>query len=78
MVEGRIPVEYFDPSVEWQAKKYVFKCHWKNVNGEGYVWPVNSLAFHPVCVARVCLCAAATDPHADTTCLRWRVGTGPC
>ena len=25
-VEGWIPVEYFDPSVEWQAKKYVFKC----------------------------------------------------
>ena len=25
-VEGWIPVEYFDPSMEWQAKKYAFKC----------------------------------------------------
>ena len=24
------------------------------VNGEDYVWPVNSLASHPVCVAHVC------------------------
>ena len=65
-VEGWIPLEYFDPSVEWQAKKYMFKCHRQNVNGEGYVWPVNSPAFHPVCIVRVCLCMAATDPCADT------------
>ena len=77
-VEGQILVEYFDPSTEWQAKKYVFKCHRQMVNGEGYVWPVNSLAFHPVCVAHVCLCAAVTDPHADTTCSHRQAGTGPC
>lgn len=49
-VEGRIAVEYFDPSPEWQAKKYAFKCHRQTVNGEDHVWPVNALAFHPVCV----------------------------
>ena len=35
------------------------------------MWPVNSLAFHPVCIMRVCLCAVATDPRADTTSSRW-------
>ena len=77
-VEGWIPVEYFDPNTEWQAMKYVFKCHWQNVNGEGYMWLVNLLVFHPVCVAHVCLCTAATDPHADTTRLRQQAGTGLC
>jgi len=47
-VEGRIAVEYFDPSAESQAKKYAFKCHRQTINGEDHVWPVNSLAFHPV------------------------------
>jgi len=47
-VEGRIAVEYFDPSPEAQAKKYAFKCHRQTVNGEDHVWPVNALAFHPV------------------------------
>ena len=50
-VEGQIVVEYFDPSMEWQAKKYMFKCHQQMMNGEDYVWPVNSLEFHTVCVA---------------------------
>ena len=45
-------VEYFDPSAEWQGKKYMFKCHWQTVNGEGYVWPVNSLVFHPVVLGK--------------------------
>ena len=36
------------------------------------MWPVNSLAFHPVCVTCVCLCAVATDPRADTTSSRRR------
>ena len=31
------------------------------------MWPVNSLAFHLVCITRVCLCVVVTDPHADTT-----------
>jgi len=47
-VEGRIAVEYFDPSAEAQDKKYAFKCHRQTVNGEDHVWPVNALAFHPV------------------------------
>lgn len=47
-VEGRIAVEYFDPSPAIQAKKYAFKCHRHTVNDVDHVWPVNSLAFHPV------------------------------
>ena len=27
MLEGRVAVEYFDPSPEVQKKKYAFKCH---------------------------------------------------
>ncbi|KAG8872530.1 methionyl-tRNA synthetase [Tulasnella sp. 331] len=46
-VEGRIAVEYYDPSSDIQAKKYAFKCHRQPVNGEDHVWPVNALAFHP-------------------------------
>ena len=42
------------------------------LNGEDYVWPVNLLAFHPVCVTRVCLCTVATDPCTDTTSSCWR------
>ena len=49
-VEGRIAVEYFDPSPEMQDKKYAFKCHRQTAEGEDHVWPVNSLAFHPVYV----------------------------
>ncbi|KAI5116551.1 hypothetical protein M0805_007559 [Coniferiporia weirii] len=47
-VEGRIAVEYFDPSPDGQEKKYAFKCHRQTVNGEDHVWPINALAFHPV------------------------------
>ncbi|CCM05854.1 uncharacterized protein FIBRA_08090 [Fibroporia radiculosa] len=47
-VEGRIAVEYFDPSPEAQDKKYAFKCHRQTIDGADHVWPVNSLAFHPV------------------------------
>ncbi|ESK87306.1 mitotic checkpoint protein [Moniliophthora roreri MCA 2997] len=47
-VEGRIAVEYFDPSEEAQQKKYAFKCHRLTEDGVDHVWPVNSLAFHPV------------------------------
>ncbi|EGO04069.1 hypothetical protein SERLA73DRAFT_130698 [Serpula lacrymans var. lacrymans S7.3] len=45
--EGRIAVEYFDPSPEVQAKKYAFKCHRVTSDGVDHVWPVNVLAFHP-------------------------------
>ncbi|KIJ29057.1 hypothetical protein M422DRAFT_37087 [Sphaerobolus stellatus SS14] len=47
-VEGRIAVEYFDPSPEAQSQKYAFKCHRQTSKGEDHVWPVNALAFHPV------------------------------
>ncbi|KZT07118.1 WD40 repeat-like protein [Laetiporus sulphureus 93-53] len=47
-VEGRIAVEYFDPSPEAQDKKYAFKCHRQTIDDVDHVWPVNSLAFHPV------------------------------
>ncbi|KAH7908032.1 WD40-repeat-containing domain protein [Hygrophoropsis aurantiaca] len=47
-VEGRIGVEYFDPSPEAQEKKYAFKCHRQAVEEVDHVWPVNALAFHPV------------------------------
>ncbi|KAI6101440.1 WD40-repeat-containing domain protein [Pisolithus croceorrhizus] len=47
-VEGRIGVEYFDPSPEVQDQKYAFKCHRQTIEDVDHVWPVNSLAFHPV------------------------------
>ncbi|EPQ50874.1 WD40 repeat-like protein [Gloeophyllum trabeum ATCC 11539] len=47
-VEGRIAVEYFDPSPEVQEKKYAFKCHRQTIDDVDHVWPVNSLAFHPI------------------------------
>ncbi|KAI5984859.1 WD40 repeat-like protein [Pisolithus albus] len=47
-VEGRIGVEYFDPSPEVQDQKYAFKCHRQTIEEVDHVWPVNSLAFHPV------------------------------
>lgn len=47
-VEGRIAVEYFDPSSEAQDKKYAFKCHRMTIDDVDHVWPVNALAFHPV------------------------------
>ncbi|KII87960.1 hypothetical protein PLICRDRAFT_690984 [Plicaturopsis crispa FD-325 SS-3] len=46
--EGRIAVEYFDPSQEAQDKKYAFKCHRQTIDDADHVWPVNALAFHPV------------------------------
>ncbi|RDX42913.1 WD40 repeat-like protein [Polyporus arcularius HHB13444] len=47
-VEGRIAVEYFDPSPQAQEKKYAFKCHRQTIDDVDHVWPVNALAFHPV------------------------------
>jgi cell cycle arrest protein BUB3 len=46
-VEGRIAVEYFDPSPAIQEKKYAFKCHRQTIEDVDHVWPVNALAFHP-------------------------------
>ncbi|EIM89377.1 WD40 repeat-like protein [Stereum hirsutum FP-91666 SS1] len=47
-VEGRIAVEFIDPSPEVQSKKYAFKCHRQTIDDVDHVYPVNSLAFHPV------------------------------
>ncbi|KAH8832792.1 WD40 repeat-like protein [Flagelloscypha sp. PMI_526] len=47
-VEGRIAVEYFDPSPAVQEKKYAFKCHRTTEGDVDKVYPVNGLAFHPI------------------------------
>ncbi|KAL4961754.1 WD40 repeat domain-containing protein [Aspergillus stella-maris] len=47
-IEGRVAVEWFDPSAESQARKYAFKCHRQVADDVDVVYPVNSLAFHPV------------------------------
>lgn len=47
-IEGRVAVEWFDPSPESQARKYAFKCHRQAVEDVDVVYPVNALAFHPV------------------------------
>lgn len=46
-IEGRIAVEFFDPSEESQARKYAFKCHRQTVEGTDAIYPVHALAFHP-------------------------------
>jgi len=48
-IEGRVAVEWFDPSATSQARKYAFKCHRQtSPDGVDVVYPVNALAFHPV------------------------------
>jgi len=53
-IEGRVAVEWFDPSPASQARKYAFKCHRQlSAPTDGtppvdVVYPVNALAFHPV------------------------------
>lgn len=47
-IEGRVAVEWFDPSEESQKRKYAFKCHRQAVDGQDVVYPVHALAFHPV------------------------------
>lgn len=46
-IEGRVAVEWFDPSADSQARKYAFKCHRQSVDGIDVVYPVNALTFHP-------------------------------
>ncbi|XP_049850995.1 uncharacterized protein LOC126324530 [Schistocerca gregaria] len=46
--EGRVAMEYIDPSSEVQAKKYIFKCHRVNIDGIDYAYPVNTIAYHPI------------------------------
>lgn len=46
-VEGRVALEYFDPS-ENERARYAFKCHrGKGPDGGDIVHPVNSMAIHP-------------------------------
>lgn len=47
-VEGRVAMEFFDLSEAGQAKKYAFKCHRKSEDGKDIVYPVNTIAFHPI------------------------------
>lgn len=45
-IEGRVAVEYLDPSPEIQKKKYAFKCHRIKKGGIEYIYPVNAISFH--------------------------------
>lgn len=46
-IEGRVAVEYLDPSPEIQKRKYAFKCHrLKEENGVEQIYPVNAISFH--------------------------------
>nr|CDJ82626.1 WD40 repeat domain containing protein [Haemonchus contortus] len=47
-IEGRVAIEYVNPSPEEQKKKYAFKCHRSKEDGVECIYPVNALAFHPV------------------------------
>jgi cell cycle arrest protein BUB3 len=47
-IEGRVAVEWFDPSEESQSRKYAFKCHRQTVEGQDVVFPVHALAYHPI------------------------------
>jgi cell cycle arrest protein BUB3 len=46
--EGRVAIEYFDPSPNVQKQKYAFKCHRKTQGKTQTLYPVNCMAFHPV------------------------------
>lgn len=47
-IEGRVAVEWFDPSNDSQARKYAFKCHRQPEGDVDVVYPVNAIAFHPI------------------------------
>ncbi|KAI1007919.1 hypothetical protein K3495_g296 [Podosphaera aphanis] len=50
-IEGRVAVEWFDPSADSQARKYAFKCHRQpdpDGDGSDIVYPVHALTFHPI------------------------------
>ena len=49
-IEGRVAVEFMDPSESSQARKYAFKCHRQkeaDKEDEVVVFPVNAVEFHP-------------------------------
>lgn len=47
-IEGRIAVEFFDPSPEVQKQRYAFKCHRSKdpATGLEIIYPVNAISFH--------------------------------
>lgn len=47
-IEGRVAVEYFDPSPEVQKLRYAFKCHRNKdpTTGMEIIYPVNTASFH--------------------------------
>ncbi|KAH0503373.1 Mitotic checkpoint protein BUB3 [Microtus ochrogaster] len=47
-IEGRVAVEYLDPSPEVQKKKYAFKCHRLKENNIEQIYPVNTISFHNI------------------------------
>lgn len=47
-LEGRIAVEYFDPSPEAQASKYAFRAHRQAIDGVDHAYPICALAYHPM------------------------------
>lgn len=50
-IEGRVAVEWFDPSEASQSRKYAFKCHRQpDPSGDGtdVVYPVNCITFNPI------------------------------
>jgi len=47
--EGRVAMEFIDTSPQMQKKKFAFKCHrTTNKDGQTIIFPVNTLAFHPI------------------------------
>ena len=49
-IDGRVSVEWVDPSPEAQKKKYAFKCHREKgdgPDGQDTIYPVNAIAFNP-------------------------------
>jgi len=51
-IEGRVAMEFFDPSPEVQKQKFAFKCHRrKTEEGIDQAFPVNDICFHPTCVS---------------------------
>uniref|UniRef100_A0A2I3LYX7 Anaphase-promoting complex subunit 4 WD40 domain-containing protein n=1 Tax=Papio anubis TaxID=9555 RepID=A0A2I3LYX7_PAPAN len=47
-IEGRVAVEYLDPSPEVQKKKCAFKCHRLKENNIQQIYPVNAISFHNI------------------------------
>lgn len=79
-IEGRVAVEYLDPSPEVQKKKYAFKCHRLKENNIEHIYPVNAISFHNVhntfATGEVrpppCVAASTRGGHAG------RAFQGPC